>query len=94
MVSTPSEVLPLKNSTLEMIPTVPVDVRSEALAASVNCAPRLMLVPFVGEVRLTVGAGLRGTGVGDGLGLGDGDGEGVGDGVGVVAVDAPVMTSA
>ena len=92
MVSTPSEVLPLKNSTLEMIPTVPVDVRSEALAASVNCAPRLMLVPLVGEVRLTVGAGLRGAGVGDGLGLGVG--VGVGDGVGVVAVEEPVTTSA
>ena len=90
MVSTPSEVEPLKNSTREMTPTAPLDVRSEASAVSVIWDPRLMLVPLVGEVRLTVGAGLTGVGVGVGLGLGDG----VGVGVGVVDAAAPVTTSA
>ena len=50
--------------------------------------PRLMLVPLVGEVRLTVGAGFTGAGVGVGVGLGDGVG------VGVVDAAAPVTTSA
>ena len=90
MVSTPSEVLPLKNSTFVMIPAVPADVRSAALAVIVNCAPRLMLVPLAGEVRLTVGAGFCGVGVGDGLG----DGDGVGVGVGGTAAEAPVTTRA
>ena len=90
VVSTPSEVEPLKNSTRETSPTTPVDVRSEAFAVRVMCDPRLMLVPLVGEVRLTMGAGFTGVGVGVGLGLGDG----VGVGVGVVEAAAPVMTSA
>ena len=80
----PSHVEPLKNSTREIMPAAPLDVRSAAFADRVSCAPRLMLVPLVGEVRLTVGAGLKGTGVGDGVGLG----------VGVVEAAAPVMTSA
>ena len=92
MVSTPSEVEPLKNSTREMTPTEPVAVRSEAFAARVTCAPRVMLVPLVGEERLTVGAGLSGAGVG--VGVGPGLGDGVGVGVGVVEAAAPVITSA
>jgi hypothetical protein len=92
VVSTPSEVEPLKNSTRVTTPAAPVDVRSEAFAARVSCDPRLMLVPLVGEERLTVGAGFTGAGVGVGVGLGLGDGVGVG--VGVVEAAAPVMTSA
>ncbi len=84
---TPSKVEPLKNSRRETTPTAPVDVRSEALAVRVIIDPRLMLVPLVGEVRLTMGAGFTGAGVGVGVGLGLGDGVGVGVGV------APVMTS-
>ena len=91
VVSTPSEVEPLKNSTRETTPTAPVDVRSEAFAVRVICDPRLMLVPLVGEVRLTVGAGFTGAGGGVGVGLGLGDGVGVG--MGVVEAAAPVMTS-
>jgi hypothetical protein len=57
VLSTPSEVLPLKNSTLEMTPTAPVDVRSEALAERVTLSPGLKVAPLNGEVRVTVGAG-------------------------------------
>ena len=79
---------PLKKSTLETTPAEPVAVRSDALAARVNCAPRLMVVPLAGDVRFTTGAGLGG------FGVGDGDGFGVGVGVGVVVVETPLKTSA
>ncbi len=51
--SSPSLVLPLKNSTLLTVPSA-----SEALAVSVIVAGAVKLLPLVGDVRFTAGAKL------------------------------------
>ncbi len=97
----PINVEPLKNSTLETTPAVPVEVRSEAVAERSTGEPRAKELPFSGAERATAGAGFTGGGVGvgvgegAGVGVGVGDGAGVGVGVGVVdpRPDIPVTTS-
>jgi hypothetical protein len=69
-----------------MIPTAPVAVRSEALAAKVVWDPRVRLVPLAGEVKFTEGAGFMGAGVGLGVGVG------VGEGFGIVVEEKPFTT--
>jgi hypothetical protein len=87
VVSTPSKVDPLKNSTFEMTPAAPVAVRSEAVAAKVVWDPNVRLLPLAGEVKFTVGTGFMGAGVGLGVGVG------VGEGFGVVVEENPFTTN-
>ena len=91
--SVPIKVEPLKNSTLETTPAVPLEVRSEAEAEITTGEPSAKELPFSGAARATVGAGFTGGGVGVGVGVGDGAGVGVGVGLVDPKPDMPVTTS-
>ena len=59
--STPSEVEPLKNSTLAIVPAPPVEAMSVAVALSASGTPWRIVVPLAGESSVTVGGGFAGT---------------------------------